>query len=574
MLKEKQRLFSFGLVLIAVFAIFLSTASSCLAAQYYTTQLTNRDNVKGNPQISGNNIVWNGSDGHDSEIFFYNGSTVTTLTNNGRPDYYPQVSDDNVVWEGRVVDGYRHLGWQIFFFNGSSTVQLTDNGGNRSPQISGNNIVWHGSNLRHPDIFFYNGSTTIQLTNSGDNRSPQISGNNIVWEGNDGNDDEIFFYNGSSTVQLTNDNYDDINTQISGNNVVWQGYEGGNDWEIFFYNGSSTVRLTDNSYDDRDPQISGNNVVWYSHDGDDWEIFFYNGSSTVQLTDNSYDDYNPKVSGNNVVWQGGDFDDQIFYYNGSTTVQLTDNRGNGSPQISGNSVVWLRSGWHLSEILLGGPDPKVSLVAPFVSTKISKRPTFKVSWSANDPVPSSGKHLYTVRYRWANSKTWKNWKTNAKSTYGLFQGTAGRTVFFRVKAKDEAGNVGWSKVRRTIIPYNEGANVRKKIGFNGYQKSGRSSNYLTSVRYSYKQGHTLVYRLDNTNGIGLVTTKSSNRGRAKIYVDGKYIKTVDAFSAKHKPRQLIFYKGFKTKGTHYLKIVNQGTPGRARFDVDAVVAGR
>jgi hypothetical protein len=49
--------------------------------------------------------------------------------------------------------------------------------------------------------------TIIQLTNNNtDDRFPQISGNNIVWNGTDGNDSEIYFYNGTTTTQLTNNN--------------------------------------------------------------------------------------------------------------------------------------------------------------------------------------------------------------------------------------------------------------------------------------------------------------------------------------------------------------------------------
>ncbi len=103
---------------------------------------------------------------------------------------------------------------------------------------------------------------------------------------------------------------------------------------------------------------------------------------------------------------------------------------------------------------------------------------------------------------------------------------------------------------------------------------GRSQNYLTSVRYSYSRGHALIYRLYNNNNIGLVVTKGPKMGRAKLYVDGKYVKTVDAYSSKVKPRQLIFYRGFKKKRSHYLKVVNLGTPGRSKFEVDAVVVGR
>ena len=215
--------------------------------------------------------------------------------------------------------------------------------------------------------------------------------------------------------------------------------------------------------------------------------------------------------------------------------------------------------------------PKVRLETPFISTRISKTTTFKVSWSATSP---SGIDSYYVRYRPANTRTWTKWKEKTRATHAYFTGTAGRTYYFRVRAVDGDGNYNWSKVQKTILPYNEGANIRKRFGFNAFLRAEDSQFYLGSLRSSYTRGNTLVYRLRNTNGIGLVTTLAKNRGRAKLYIDGQYVTTIDAYSPKFKPRQRVYYWSFPSKSTHYLKIINEGTPGRSRFDVDGIVAGR
>ena len=637
-MRKTYSLKRFGLIAsIALVAVALNPIPA--SAAWFTTQLTENEYVDRYPQISGNNVVWEGYEGgNDDEIFLYNGSSTTQLTNNGYHDYAPQISGNSVVWQA--------AGWiddnEIFLYNGTSTTLLTNNNDHDvSPHISGNNVVWKGHDGNDWEIFFYNGSSTTQLTdNSYHDYAPQISGNSAVWSGGDFDNREIFFYNGSSTTQLTNNGYDDYAPQISGNNIVWLGQEGGNDNEIFFYNGSSTAQLTNDSKDDWGPQISGNNVVWYGYDGNDWEIFLYNGSSTTQLTNNSYNDSGARVSGNNVVWSGSDGNDsEIFLarfespapsdpaatssshivgawskdntidvgftgasdnqsgvdgfsydWNQSPThfpdkikdVEETKTSVTSRPLANGAWYFHLRtvdsaSNWsstiHLGPFKIDTKKPTVKMVTPFVSTRISKTTTFKVKWSATDPAPSSEIRHYTVRYRPSTSKAWRTWKANTNSTYGYFKGKAGVTYYFRTKATDNAGNSSWSKVYKTLVPFNEGIFLRK-IGFFGYKKLGRSQNYLTSVRYSYRRGHTLVYKLYRNNGIGLVVTKGPKMGRAKIYVDGKYVTTVDAKSSKTRPRQLIYYRNFSKKGTHYLKVVNLGTPGRARFEVDGVVVKR
>jgi beta propeller repeat protein len=222
------------------------------------TSIFLRDSTRGvKPQISGNNVVWEDNDGGDWEIYLYNGNASLRLTDNDFDDENPQIWGNNIVWQG---DG------EIYFYNGFNIVRLTSNAINdENPQISGNNAVWEGNG----EIYFYNGIRTIRLTtNAINDTNPQISGNNVVWQGNG----EIYYYNGIRTIRLTNNNFDDQSPQISGKNIVWQGYDG-TDYEIYSYNGIRTVQLTNNNFNDERPQISGQNITWQGDDGNDSEIY-------------------------------------------------------------------------------------------------------------------------------------------------------------------------------------------------------------------------------------------------------------------------------------------------------------
>lgn len=330
-------------LLFALVCTFLLGSSPASAAVPTTTQVTDNSYYDWYPQISGNNVVWWGSDGSDDEIFFYDGSTITAVTDNSDQDILPQVSGDNVVWQGHDGSDY-----EIFLNDGSSTAQLTDNTINdTAPQVSGGNVVWESYDGTDTDIFLYNGSTVTTLTdNDYDDNYPQISGDKVVWQGFDGTDEEIFLYDGSSVNQLTYNSREDGTPQISGNNVVWWGTDGLLNAQIFLYDGTSTSQLTANLYHDMYPQISGDNIVWKGQVGgigSDEEIFFYDGENVTQLTNNSREDKEPQISGDNVVWRGGgpSSANEIFVYDGSKVTTLTDNGYNDqSPQISGDNVVW------------------------------------------------------------------------------------------------------------------------------------------------------------------------------------------------------------------------------------------
>ncbi len=554
------------------------------------------------------------------------------LTSEAQDQHRPTVSGSRIVWQDDYAGKSRIYGLKI----GAAPVRLTDSSGNdRLPRIDGGIVVFERRSapgaLVDSDIWMYRfstGAASVVSNNAGAQYGPDISGDRVVWyqfNALTGWDIMIKDLSTGSVYQLTKDPGRSLNPRISKNHVVWTD-DRFEQFDIFSYDlnedsdgdgipnyredskpwpDPALLRLTSGAAKDDKPDIDNGRVVWRSFQGDEYKLYWYDlaapgaGVRWVRTVRGVGAKPSITISGNRLVFTdvpaGADPNLNVDLYtrnlvSGLTTRVTSYGYRQEAPELNGNRLVYQdnRHGWqwdvYLADfdsqdsappgtVVVDTQKPIAQMETPFVSTKTSKRPTFKVKWSGTDPAPSSLIKGYTVRYRPSTSRKWRTWKSNTKSTSALFEGKAGVTYYFRVKATDNAGNYGWSKVRKTIVPFNEGIFLRK-IGFNGYQKLGRSQNYLTSVRYSYKRGHTLVYKLYRNNGIGLIVTKGSKMGKAKIYVDGKYVKTVDASSSKIRPRQLIFYRGFKKKGTHYLKVVNLGTPGRARFEIDAIVTGR
>ena len=78
----------------------------------------------------------------------------------------------------------------------------------------------------------------------------------------------------------------------------------------------------------------------------------------------------------------------------------------------------------------------------------TQQTSFTVSWSANDPAPSSGLTAYDVQYRIGENGMWTDWITGTASmsaTFGPAQPvtvTAGNRYYVRAQATDQAGNTG------------------------------------------------------------------------------------------------------------------------------------
>ncbi len=65
--------------------------------------------------------------------------------------------------------------------------------------------------------------------------------------------------------------------------------------------------------------------------------------------------------------------------------------------------------------------------------------TFPVYWSGSDNL--SGAAVYDAQYRDSAAGMWTNWLAGATETSAMFTGKAGYTYYFRVRARDAAGNL-------------------------------------------------------------------------------------------------------------------------------------
>ena len=176
-----------------------------------------------NPDLHGNELVFQGWDGDDYEIFLYRFDTdqIEQLTNNQFDDVSP------VVWDGRVA--------------------------------------W----VAHPTVtaeIFYMADGVIRKISEGteDNAAPSIWKDKVVWQGYDDTDLEIYYFNGRRTIKLTSNTWDDLAPKIRDGLVAWMGYVDNWDAEIMALDLSDNiaVQLTNNEFEDSFPQTAAEKIVW------------------------------------------------------------------------------------------------------------------------------------------------------------------------------------------------------------------------------------------------------------------------------------------------------------------------
>ena len=189
-----------------------------------------------------------------------------------------------------------------------------------------------------------------------------------------------------------------------------------------------------------------------------------------------------------------------------------------------------------------------------------------VSWSASDVGPAG-----IASYDVARSIDGRPFRMIATGVTGTSIGsgvTPGHTYRFEVRAHDKAGNVGFWKAGGKRKP----ALVQQTSGlvtFSGPSFTTTGSSYSGgSERYLAAAGSYGVIQT-TARSLSFVTTKGPGRGEVKIYVDGVYKTTIDLWAATPTYRYVAYAMAWSTLGTHRLRVVAVGTPGRERVDVDA-----
>jgi subtilase family serine protease len=166
-------------------------------------------------QIDGGNVVWQGTDGANCQIYLYqvvDGAT-TKLTNDQVDNVEPQISGSNIVWtKNCTVDTYlagATIYWtpQVYTYsmNTGATIALTSAnlaaGTAEYPQISGTQVVWRELVSADPvewDVYNCNLSTPkvapTDVSNSqGTDWYPLVSSTGtVVWSASDGTEFDIF----------------------------------------------------------------------------------------------------------------------------------------------------------------------------------------------------------------------------------------------------------------------------------------------------------------------------------------------------------------------------------------------
>lgn len=185
----------------------------------------------------------------------------------------------------------------------------------------------------------------------------------------------------------------------------------------------------------------------------------------------------------------------------------------------------------------------------------SARPT-----PSNQERVASGK--MTSLYRWLGS--WRRvayWWLTGSSRQSGWSASARRYVD-KVMTRYGAGRSAKPSNTRTI------SERSKAIDFDGPWRVARHQGYGGGVvRYATARGASASMTFTG-RGIVWHGPTGPTRGRARVYIDGRLVRTVDLRRPSFDPSATLFSTRWPKAGRHTIKIVVVGTAGRPMVAVD------
>ena len=156
-----------------------------------------------------------------------------------------------------------------------------------------------------------------------------------------------------------------------------------------------------------------------------------------------------------------------------------------------------------------------------------------------------------VAYWWLTGST----KTSGWSTYAT-RYVAKVMRIYRAEAAPAAAKATRFSENSARITYKGRWRAAEHAGYRG-----------DGVRYAKGRGATASFAFDGTR-VAWYGPKGPTRGKARVYLDGRYIKTVDLRASTFRARSLIFSKQWSNDRPHVLTIKVLGTSGRPAVAID------
>ena len=193
-----------------------------------------------------------------------------------------------------------------------------------------------------------------------------------------------------------------------------------------------------------------------------------------------------------------------------------------------------------------------------------------LAWSASDDLSGID---HAVLQQSADGGTWKNVKPDVAGSTTRVGVPSAHDVRFRIVAVDKASNAT-TGADGTPFRVTETADGSGSLAYGGRWHVDRRKSYVDDkAHYTTAKGATVSLRVTG-RGFAWIGSRGKASGSAKVFVDGRLVRIIDAHAKRTTHQRLLFTASWTSVGTHRITIKALGTHDHARVDVDAFFSWR
>jgi hypothetical protein len=204
--------------------------------------------------------------------------------------------------------------------------------------------------------------------------------------------------------------------------------------------------------------------------------------------------------------------------------------------------------------------PSVRLFAPRYASDHSVTARFRLRWRGEDQGSGIARYKLEVRSKGSVSTRWRPVVHSTRQTSAVFRGRPGTAYLFRLRARDQVGNLSRFSYGDTVVPLDEWA---PQVGrSHGWRPVVRRRAYGHILARAVGRGHImrLVFRGTRAAVIG---SRSRMGGRLLVRIDGR--PAVVRLRGRPRYRAVLFRSRQLRTGLHLLRVE---TLGGGLVDID------
>jgi subtilisin family serine protease len=282
-----------------------------------------------------------------------------------------------------------------------------------------------------------------------------------------------------------------------------------------------------------------------------------------------------------IGWSATTFEASLFGWTGTATTATITAPSTATPgryQIKVVGSNWGRERSAVITIDVAGDLPEAkpprATIATRVSTGLVTNSTPSIALRVSWPAATDASDLIT-RYQVQhsiNGGAWTTVSTGASTLAVVFSGLPARTTHqFRVRAQDSDGD--WSAWAETETPYGISSigDRSSLLTYRGTWKRTTSASAIgDTLSTARTRGATVTHQFTG-RGVAIVAPTTPTRGKANIFIDGVFRKTIDLRTSTVHHRRVVYAFDFGVSGPHTIVLAVLGTSGRPAVSIDAVV---